>query len=278
MIESSIRRLPRPAEAARMATGELRDAFLAAGLFAAGSLNGILTDLDRMVVGAACPGDAPLELKNHPETGREYFLEQRELGAINIGGAGVVHVDGRSFEAERLDCVYVPAGARSVVFESGDRKKPARFYFLSCPAHAAHPAARMRFAESVPVALGSPVTANMRKIYKYIHPGGIQSCQLVMGFTALEEGSAWNSFPPHTHNRRSEVYLYFDLGDRILAHFMGEPAATRHLFVHNEQAVLSPPWSIHCGCGFGSYRFIWGMAGENKTFDDMDAVRPVDLR
>jgi 4-deoxy-L-threo-5-hexosulose-uronate ketol-isomerase len=136
----------------------------------------------------------------------------------------------------------------------------------------------MRFAEAVPVALGSPSTANMRKIYKYIHPGGIQSCQLVMGLTALEDGSVWNSFPPHTHNRRSEVYLYFELGDRTLAHFMGEPAATRHLFVHDEQAVLSPPWSIHCGCGVGSYKFIWGMAGENKRFDDMDAVRPVDLR
>jgi 4-deoxy-L-threo-5-hexosulose-uronate ketol-isomerase len=278
MIEPSIRRTPRPQEAARMDTQELRDAFLATGLFAAGSLKGLFTDLDRLVVGGACPGQGPLELPNHPETGRGFFLEQRELGAINIGGPGVVHVDGRTFKVDRLDCVYAPVGARSVAFESADPKAPARFYFLSCPAHAAHPAALMRFKEAAPVALGSAATANTRRIYKFIHEGGIPSCQLVMGFTALEEGSAWNSFPPHTHHRRSEVYLYFDLGDRVLAHFMGEPAATRHLFVQNEQAVLSPPWSIHCGCGFGSYTFIWGMAGENKTFDDMDPVRPADLR
>jgi len=278
MIESAIRRMPRPQEAARLGTQELRDAFLATGLFAPGSLSAIFTDLDRLVVGGACPSGAPLELPNHPETGRGFFLEQRELGAINIGGPGVVHVDGRTFSAGRLDCVYVPVGARSVAFESADPKAPARFYFLSCPAHAAHPAAMMRSGDASPVALGAAATANRRRIHKFIHQDGIQSCQLVMGFTALDEGSVWNSFPPHTHNRRSEVYLYFDLGDRALAHFMGEPAATRHLFIQNEQAVLSPPWSIHCGCGFGSYKFIWGMAGENKTFDDMDPVRPLDLR
>jgi len=261
-----------------MGTQELRDAFLAAGLFVPGSLNGIFTDLDRLVVGGACPLGAPLELPNHRETGRGFFLEQRELGAINIGGAGAVHVDGRTFKAGRLDCVYVPVGARSVAFESADPGDPARFYFLSCPAHAAHPAALMRPKEASPVALGVAATANKRTIYKFIHEGGIQSCQLVMGFTALDDGSVWNSFPPHTHNRRCEIYLYFDLGDRALVHFMGEPAATRHLFVHNEQAVLSPPWSIHCGCGFGNYKFIWGMAGENRTFDDMDPVAPLDMR
>jgi len=261
-----------------MGTQELRDAFLATGLFTLGSLNATFTDLDRLVVGGACPASAPLELPNHKETGRGYFLEQRELGAINIGGAGAVHVDGKTFKADRLDCVYVPAGSKSVAFESASPTAPARFYFLSCPAHLAHPAALMKSADAAPVALGSAATANKRRIFKCIHEGGIQSCQLVMGFTALDEGSVWNSFPPHTHNRRSEVYLYFDLGDQVLSHFMGEPAATRHLFLHNEQAVLSPSWSIHCGCGTGSYRFIWGMAGENKRFDDMDPVKPLDLR
>ncbi len=261
-----------------MGTQELRDAFLATGLFKPGSLNAEFTDLDRLVVGGACPSGAPLELQNHKETGRKFFLEQRELGAINIGGAGAVHVDGNTFKADRLDCVYVPAGSRSVAFESASPQAPARFYFLSCPAHAAHPAAVMRSADAVQVALGTASTANKRRLYKFIHQDGIQSCQLVMGFTALDEGSVWNSFPPHTHNRRSEVYLYFDLGDQVLSHFMGEPADTRHLFIHSEQAVLSPSWSIHCGCGSGSYKFIWGMAGENKAFDDMDPVRPLDLR
>lgn len=261
-----------------MGTQELRDAFIAANLFTPYSLNAMFTDLDRLVVGGASPGASPLELPNHKETGRAYFLEQRELGAINVGGAGAVHVDGKTFKADRLDCVYVPMGSRSVAFESLDQKTPAKFYFMSCVAHAAHPAAIMTSAEAAPVALGATETANKRKLYKFIHEKGIQSCQLVMGLTCLEEGSVWNSFPPHTHNRRTEVYLYFDLGDRILAHFMGEPTSTRHLFIHNEEAVLSPSWSIHCGCGFGSYKFIWGMAGENKTFDDMDPAKPIDLR
>jgi 4-deoxy-L-threo-5-hexosulose-uronate ketol-isomerase len=260
-----------------MGTQELRESFLATGLFAPGSISGIFTDLDRLVAGAACPGALPVELPNHPETGRGSFLEQRELGAINIGGAGSVHVDGRTFKADRLDCVYAPAGSRSVAFESADPDKPAKFYFLSCPAHFSHPAAVMRSADAAQAALGSTESANKRRIFKFIHEKGIQSCQLVMGFTALDEGSVWNSFPPHTHNRRSEVYLYFDLGERTLAHFMGEPSSTKHLFVHNEEAVLSPSWSIHCGCGAGNYKFVWGMAGENKTFDDMDPVRPLDL-
>src|ERR1700690_1569003 len=265
MIDSSIRRMPHPREAARMGTQELREAFLVTELFAPGSLNGLFTDIDRMVVGGACPGNAPLELPNHRETGRGFFLEQRELGAINIGGPGAVHIDGKTFKADRRDCVFVPMGSRSGAFERADPKGPGKFYFKTWVAHAAHPAAVMKAAEASPVALGSAATANKRTIFKFIHEKGIQSCQLVMGLTALDEGSVWNSFPPHTHNRRCEVYMYFDLGDRVVAHFMGEPTATRQLFVHNEQAVLSPPWSIHFGCGFGSYTFIWGMAGENKT-------------
>jgi 4-deoxy-L-threo-5-hexosulose-uronate ketol-isomerase len=277
MFNDAIKWIPRPQDAVLMNTEQLRDTFLVADLFSAGDLRGVFTDLDRMVVGGAMPLK-PLELPNHVKTGRAFFLERRELGAINVGGPGTVHVDGKSFPLERLDCVYVPMGTRSVVFESANAKKPAQFYFLSCPAHAAHPAAAMKKENATPVTLGTQANANRRTIFKYIHAGGIPSCQLVMGFTELAEGSVWNSFPPHTHDRRAEVYFYFDLGENVLVHLMGAPTQTRHLFVHNEQAVLSPLWSIHCGCGTGNYRFIWGMAGENQRFDDMDGVVPADMR
>jgi len=278
MFENIIRRMPRPQDAQRLNTQELRDAFHITNLFAPGGLRGTFTDLDRLVVGGIMPGAKPVELPNHKETGRAFFLESRELGAINVGGAGAVHADGRTFSLDRLDCAYLPMGTKSVAFESADAKSPAKFYFLSCPAHAPQPAAMMKPKDAAPVALGAPATANQRTIHKYIHPGGIRSCQLVMGFTALAEGSVWNSFPPHTHWRRTEIYFYFDLGENVLVHFLGEPQQTRHLFLHNEEVALSPNWSIHCGCGTGSYKFIWGMAGENQTFDDMDGVKPVDLR
>lgn len=277
MFENTIRRMPRPQDAATLTTQQLRDTFAVTSLFAPGELRGVFTDLDRLVVGGVMPLK-PVDLPNHKETGRAFFLERRELGAINIGGSGTVRADGKVFSLDRLDCIYLPMGTKSVTFGSQDAKNPARFYFLSCPAHAAHPAATMKPTDASPVPLGSQAAANKRTIYKYIHTGGIQSCQLVMGLTALEEGNVWNSFPPHTHWRRTEIYFYFDLGDNVLTHFLGEPQQTRHLFLHNEDAVLSPNWSIHCGCGTGHYKFIWGMAGENQTFDDMDGVKPLDLR
>jgi len=277
MFENTIRRMPRPQDVQRLNTQELRDLFHITDLFKPGELRGVFTDLDRLVVGGVMPVK-PVELPNHKETGRAFFLERRELGAINVGGAGAVRADGKTFSLDRLDCVYLPMGTKSVAFESNDVKNPAKFYFLSCPAHAAHPAATMKPRDASPVGLGSQANANKRTIYKYIHQGGIQSCQLVMGFTALEPGSVWNSFPPHTHWRRTEIYFYFDLGENVLTHFLGEPQQTRHLFLHNEEVALSPNWSIHCGCGTGNYTFIWGMAGENQVFDDMDGVKPVDLR
>ena len=261
-----------------MTTADLREAFLVPDLYQSNRLCGCFTDLDRLVVAGAMPVTAPLALDNHPETGRGHFLERRELGAINTGGAGEVRVDGRIYQVPPLACIYIGMGARDVSFASADPQQPARFFILSCPAHASHPTVVATAAEATQIAVGSQATANQRVIRQYIHEGGIASCQLVMGFTELPEGSVWNTFPPHTHNRRSEVYFYFGLGARTLAHFMGEPTATRHLFVHNEQAVLSPPWSIHAGCGQGHYQFIWGMAGENQTFTDMDAVNPEDLR
>ena len=259
-----------------MTTAELRENFLVPSVFSTGQITGLFTDLDRLVVGGAVPVE-PLELPNHKETGRAFFLEARELGTLNVGGPGAVLADGKSLPLERLDCAFVPMGTRSVVFTSEEPHNPARFYWLSCPAHAPHPAAVMQKKDATIAALGSPAGANQRVIHKYIHAGGLKSCQLVMGFTELAEGSVWNTFPPHTHNRRTEVYLYFDLGEKIVVHLMGEPTATRHLLVQDSQAVLSPAWSIHAGCGTGNYRFIWGMAGENQTFDDMDGVKPADL-
>ena len=278
MIFDSIHRMPRPQDVAGMDTLQLRDHFLISNLFTPGQLNARFTDLDRLVLGGIMPVAKPVELPDHKETGCAFFLERRELGVINIGGAGRVVADGKTFTLEKLDCVYLPMGTKTVTFESDDASQPAKFYFLSCPAHAAHPPALMKSSEAMPVKLGASETANQRTIYKFIHPGGIQSCQLVMGLTALEPGSVWNSFPPHTHTRRTEIYFYFDLGEKIVAHFLGEPSATRHLFLHNEEAALSPNWSIHCGCGTGNYKFIWGMAGENQVFDDMDAVKPLNLR
>ncbi len=278
MFESTIHRMPRPQEVARMTAGELREAFLVPEIQQLGTLRGLFTDLDRFVIAGAMPKESPLELPNTKETGRAFFLERRELGAINTGGPGEVTVDGKTFPVESLGCIYVGMGSQNVTFASKDPENPAKFFILSCPAHAVHPTTTSTRDEATIVALGSQATANQRVIRQYIHENGIQSCQLVMGFTELAEGSVWNTFPPHTHNRRTEVYHYFDMDDRVVAHFMGEPTATRHLFLKSDDTVLSPSWSIHSGCGQGSYKFIWGMAGENQVFNDMDAIVPSDLR
>lgn len=278
MFQNEIIRMPRQQETARMTTDELRAAFLVQDLFQPGSFNGIFTDLDRMVVAGAMPTGSPVPLPNHKESGRATFLERRELGAINTGGPGSVTVDGTKHTVEPLGCIYVGMGALEVSFESADPANPAKFFILSCPAHAPHPTVTATRDQANTVPLGAQATSNERVIRQYIHENGIQSCQLVMGFTELAVGSVWNTFPPHTHNRRCEVYHYFDMEDRVLAHFMGEPTATRHLFVRGDDTVLSPSWSIHSGCGQGNYKFIWGMAGENQTFTDMDAIKPLDLR
>jgi 4-deoxy-L-threo-5-hexosulose-uronate ketol-isomerase len=278
MFHPTILRMPRQQEVARMTTDELREAFLLRKLFVAGSFQGTFTDLDRMVVAGAMPTDSRVHLPNHKESGRATFLERRELGAINTGGAGMVTVDGTTHTVEPLGCIYVGMGAKDVAFESNDPENPAKFFILSCPAHSTHPTVTATRAEANTVPLGSQATSNERVIRQYIHENGIQSCQLVMGFTELAVGSVWNTFPPHTHHRRCEVYHYFDMEDRVLAHFMGEPTATRHLFVSGDDTVLSPSWSIHSGCGQGNYKFIWGMAGENQTFTDMDPVSPLELR
>lgn len=278
MFESSIRYMPRPQEMARMTTKEIREAFLLEDIMQVGCIRGLFTDLDRFFIGGAVPAASPLELPNHKETGRAFFLERRELGAINTGGVGNVIVDGISHNVESLGCIYIGMGTKEVWFESLDPQNPAKFFILSCPAHSVHPTVTSTREYATTVPLGSQATSNERVIRQYIHENGIRSCQLVMGFTELAAGSVWNTFPPHTHNRRTEVYHYFDMEDRVLAHFMGEPHATRHLFLKSDDTVLSPSWSIHSGCGQGNYKFIWGMAGENQTFSDMDAISPCDLR
>ncbi|MFD2787705.1 5-dehydro-4-deoxy-D-glucuronate isomerase [Hymenobacter rubripertinctus] len=258
-----------PRETAAFDTAALREHFLLENLFLTGQISLVYTHYDRMVVGGAVPAGAELPLPNPEALKADYFLERRELGILNVGTAGYVLVDGTRHELGNQDCLYVGRGAQNVRFGGNG----ARYYLLSAPAHATHPTTRRTQAEATPVGMGTPEAANQRTIYKYIYAEGIQSCQLVMGLTQLQPGNVWNTMPAHTHDRRMEAYLYFHLpeGQRVL-HLMGEPTQTRPLWVFNEQAILSPPWSIHTGCGTSAYAFIWGMAGENRAYTDMDAV------
>jgi 4-deoxy-L-threo-5-hexosulose-uronate ketol-isomerase len=275
-------RLYQMADAVRyglMNTEELRETFLLEGMFEPGEIEFAYVDLDRTVIGSAVPESVALMLETEPELRSEYFLERRELGVLNVGGAGSVVVDGKSFEMDKLDCLYVGRGSKSVIFSSKNEGDPAYFYLLSYPAHADYPTAMVRFKDLQGLALGSVETCNKRTIYKAIYKEGIKSCQLVMGFTMLETGSNWNTMPPHTHMRRSEVYFYFDVdpAHRVL-HLMGPPDATSHLVVQDKEIVVSPGWSIHAGVGTKHYAFCWGMGGENKAYDDMDPVTIADLK
>lgn len=263
----------------RMTTAERRETFLLENLFAPGTIDFTYVDLDRTVIGSAIPTSAPLELPNPPELRAEYFLERRELGALNVGGPGTITVDGKSFELEKLSCLYIGRGSKAVTFASADPANPAAFYLLSYPAHQEYPTALAKFSDLEGLKLGAVETCNKRTIYKAIFKGGLQSCQLVMGFTLLEPGSNWNTMPPHTHFRRSEIYLYFDMDpDHRVVHLMGPPTETSHLIVANRQVVVSPGWSIHAGVGTKNYTFCWGMGGENQAYDDMDPATIPGLR
>ncbi len=261
-----------------MTTEELRRSFLIENLFRAGELALTYFETERAVVGSAVPTASELILEAGRELAAEYFCQRRELGVLNIGGRGMVSVDGEVHTLERLDCLYVGRGTRRVTFASENPERPAKLYLLSYPAHNEYPTAVVRAGETEPVELGSAREANRRTIHKCIHAGGIQSCQLVMGYTALEEGSVWNTMAPHTHARRTEVYMYFDLDDGMLVHLLGEPDQTRHLVVRDGEAVMSPMWSIHSGVATHAYTFCWGMGGENQEFTDMDDVSIGDLR
>jgi 4-deoxy-L-threo-5-hexosulose-uronate ketol-isomerase len=273
MNPMDMRYAPAPDAFGRMTTAEVRARFLIESLFAPGELRMVYCDTDRAIVGSAVPAAAPLALGAAPQLRAAHFCERRELGVLNIGGPGAITVDGRTHAMARLDGLYIGRGAREITFASADAAAPARYYLLSYPAHAAHPTAHIRKDQASPVQLGSDEECNRRTIHKYIHPGGVPSCQLVMGFTQLASGSVWNTMPPHTHDRRMEVYLYFDVpADARVFHLMGPPDETRHIVVADGQAVLSPSWSLHSGVGTRSYAFCWGMGGENQAFDDMDAL------
>jgi len=271
-------------------TKRLREEFLVEKVFFEDEIKLVYSHIDRIIFGGAMPVSKKLKLEAGDELRAQYFLERRELGIINIGGDGVVEADGVSYEVGARDGMYIGKGTKEIFFSSKDSKNPAKFYMCSGPAHMTYPTKRIlkdkkaEFDYDVEIKpenkkeLGTMEDANHRTINKYILPGQVESCQLEMGMTHLEPGSVWNTMPCHTHDRRMEVYLYFDMPeDAFVTHYMGEPQETRHIIMRNEQAVISPSWSIHAGSGSRNYTFIWGMVGENQDFDDMDEVRMQDL-
>jgi 4-deoxy-L-threo-5-hexosulose-uronate ketol-isomerase len=272
-ITQEMRHPPDPATFARMTTSEMRQAFLLEDLFEAGKVKYHYSYIDRAVIGGVVPLHGTLMLQTCRELAAEFFTQRRELGVINIGGPGRIRVCSQEFSVEKKEALYIGSGNPEVGFRSSDAGNPARFYFVSYPAHAAHPCAKIGKAQAESTDLGNPEHANRRTIHKLIHPEGIKSCQLCMGFTEIASGSVWNTMPAHTHPRRSEIYMYFDLqAGEVVIHSMGEPAETRHIVMRDEQVVISPCWSVHAGVGTSNYSFVWAMGGENQEFSDMDLV------
>ncbi len=268
-----------PKEVSRMNTEELRQAFQVPNCMVDDQVTYMYSHYDRAILGGIKPVSKVLDLPNHPELKAEYFLERREVGFINVGGTGTIEADGVAYDIDKLGCVYLGKGTKKVTFKSKDAGSPALFFMMSVPAHQTYPNKKLSKEEASPVAMGDVSTSNKRTIYKYIHLDGIRSCQLVMGLTALEPGSVWNSVPPHTHTRRMEAYFYFDLPEKQrVFHYMGQPTETRHIVMNNFETVISPPWSVHFGCGSSNYAFIWAMAGENQVFSDMDGLTIPDIR
>lgn len=271
----SVRFAVDPVRTAGMNTAELRENFLIEDLFALGDVRWTYSHYDRMMVGGAVPGAEPLSLEPIRPTGTAYFLERRELVAVNIGAAGTIEVDGVAHAVGPRDMLYIGMGARAVAFAGTG----ARYYLLSAPAHATHPTRVLRQADAKRLDTGSAETANQRSIYQYVNADSVKTGQLVVGLTQFAPGSVWNTMPAHVHDRRMEAYLYFDMApEAFVLHLMGEPTETRHLIVRNEQAILSPPWSVHSGAGTGAYTFIWAMAGDNVDYADIDKVAMGDLR
>ncbi|MFC6446637.1 5-dehydro-4-deoxy-D-glucuronate isomerase [Shinella zoogloeoides] len=274
MLTVETRQAIHPEHARTLDTAGLRRHFLAADMFRPGEIRLIYTHYDRFVMGAAVPDGAALTLDRVEETKTPSFLDRREMGIVNVGAAGTVTAGGKTYALARGDVLYLGAGTGAVSFAGR-----GRFYIVSCPAHRSLPARLVTIADSKEVRLGAAETSNKRTINQFIHPLVMESCQLVLGYTTLEDGSVWNTIPSHVHDRRMEAYLYFGMDEaaRVL-HLMGEPQETRHLFIANEEGALSPPWSIHSGAGIGSYTFIWAMAGDNVDYTDMDFIQPADLR
>lgn len=265
--------------AAGFGTERLRKEFLIENLFAPGEISLTYSHLDRLIVGGAMPGKSAIELSPIKPTGTPSFLDRREMVAVNVGGAGKIIVAGKSYALDHRDMLYVGMGGGEVSFASDDAEKPAKFYLLSAPAHHAYDTRLVKIDDAKRIDLGTQATSNERSIYQFIHPAVMQTCQLVVGMTVLAPGSVWNTMPCHVHDRRSEAYLYFAVPDDArVFHFMGEPSETRHLVVKNEEAILSPGWSIHSGAGTSNYTFIWAMAGDNVDYTDVDPVAMSDLK
>ncbi len=265
-----------PEHGKALTTEQLRKEFLIQGLFEEGAFKLVYSHFDRIMVGGVCPRN-PISLEVSDKViGASYLLERREMGIINVGAKGKVTVDGTDYELDTRDGLYVGRGTEEILFSSAEKGRLPKFYLNCAPAHKSYPSEKITMGETEPSHLGSSEKSNKRTIYKYIHPDGVTSCQLVMGMTILEPNNVWNTMPTHTHVRRMEVYFYFDIPqEEVVFHLMGEPSETRHIIVRNEEAVIGPSWSIHSGVGTQNYSFIWGMVGENQAFDDMDAV-PMD--
>ena len=268
-----------PIETATMNTSQLRNAFLIPEVFELGKIVWIYTHFDRFMAGGAMPGKDKLTLETIDPLKSEYFLERRELGIINVGSKGAVIVDGEKFDLDFKEALYIGQGHAKIEFLSDEESKPAKFYLNSAPAHTSHPNKKISRQDADSVLLGAPETANLRTVNKMIVASVVKTCQLQMGLTELNSGSIWNTMPPHTHDRRMEVYFYFELSPgQSVCHFMGTPQESRHIWIQNEQGVIVPQWSIHAGAGTSNYSFIWGMAGENLDYGDMDPVAIRDLK
>lgn len=280
MQEMETRYTHSPEDIRHYSTEQLRNEFLVEKVFVPGKISLTYTHNDRMIFGGVTPTTHPLEIKLDKELGVTYFLERRELGVINIGGPGFIEIDGEKEEMKKQDGYYIGKETERVVFSSVDPENPAKFYISSVPAHHKYPNVKISIDQVKPMETGEGVTLNERKIYQYIHPNVCESCQLQMGYTILEPGSSWNTMPCHTHERRMEAYVYFDYAneDTRVFHMMGKPDETKHLVVDNEQAVISPSWSIHSGVGTSNYSFIWAMCGENIAYTDMDMVSMDQLK
>ena len=261
----------------RMTAGDIRDTFVIGDLFRPGEVSMTYVEVDRAVVGSAVPLDVPLCLPTDRRLAARHFCERREVGVINIGGPGWISLDGVRHELARLDSLYIGRGVEAVEFGGGSVAGRAKFYFVSYPAHAAHPSRLVLKDQARIIQAGDRKTANRRVIRQSIRPGIVETCQLVMGFTELEYGNVWNTMPPHTHGRRSEIYMYFDAAPARVMHIMGVPSEPRTVFVDDGEAVFSPSWSMHSGVGTADYRFVWSMGGENLEFDDMDVLTVADL-
>ena len=278
-----IRYSAHPNDVKRYTTEELRREFLIENLYRPDQVVAFYSHVDRMVTLGCMPVKETVSIDKGIDVwanfGTRYFLERREVGMFNIGGDGSVTVDGTVYELGYKDCLYITMGAKEVLFASKDGNKPAKFYMVSAPAHCGYETRLLKIADAAKKPLGDAATSNKRVINQFIHPDVLKTCQLSMGMTCLEPGSVWNTMPCHTHDRRMEVYLYFEMPeDAFVMHYMGEPQETRHIVMRNEEAVISPSWSIHSGCGSRAYTFIWGIVGENQDFDDMDGVAMKDLK